>query len=76
VQNRLARFGVGLVELLLPGYGVSVVSLGGPEDESAEWELVGDVLAVVAGFSGWLYGRRWAEATRLRAAVAAGGDGL
>jgi excisionase family DNA binding protein len=69
--DRLARFGVGMIEHLLAGYGVSVVYTGQPEDESAESELVGDMLAVVTSFPGRLYGQRSAKTKRLRAAVSA-----
>jgi excisionase family DNA binding protein len=69
--DRLARFGVGVIEHLLAGYGVSVVYTGQPEDESAESELVRDMLAVVTSFAGRLYGQRSAKTKRLRAAVSA-----
>lgn len=69
--DRLARFGVGVIEHLLTGYGVSVVYLGQPEDESAESELVRDMLAIVTSFAGRLYGQRSAKTKRLRAAVSA-----
>jgi len=67
----LARFGVGVIEHLLVGYGVSVVYTGQPEDESAESELVRDMLAIVTSFAGRLYGQRSAKTKRLRAAVSA-----
>jgi putative resolvase len=69
--DRLARFGVGVIEHLLAGYGVSVVYAGQPEAESAESELVRDMLAIVTSFAGRLYGQRSAKAKRLRAAVSA-----
>lgn len=69
--DRLARFGVGLIEHLLAGYGVSVVYTGQADDESAESELVRDMLAIVTSFAGRLYGQRSAKTTRLRAAVSA-----
>jgi excisionase family DNA binding protein len=69
--DRLARFGVGVIEHLLHGYGVTVVYTGQPEDESAESELVRDMLAIVTSFAGRLYGQRSAKTKRLRAAVAA-----
>ena len=69
--DRLARFGVGVIEHLLAGYGVSVVYTGQPEDESAESELVRDMLAIVTSFAGRRYGQRSAKTKRLRAAVAA-----
>jgi excisionase family DNA binding protein len=68
--DRLARFGVGLIEHLLRSYGVTVVYTGQPEDESAESELVRDMLAIVTSFAGRLYGQRSAKTKRLRAAVA------
>ncbi len=69
--DRLARFGVGLIEHLLAGFGVSVVYTGQPEDEPAEAELVRDMLTIITSFAGRLYGRRSAKAKRLRAVVAA-----
>lgn len=64
--DRLARFGVGLIEHLLAGYAVKVVYTGQPEDESAESELVRDMLAIVTSFAGRLYGQRSAKTKRLR----------
>ncbi|PJE02579.1 MAG: IS607 family transposase [Mycobacterium sp.] len=77
--DRLARFGVGVIEHLLAGYGVSVVYTGQAEDQSAESELVRDMLAIVTSFAGRLYGQRSAKTKRLRAAVSAEtepGDGV
>jgi predicted site-specific integrase-resolvase len=69
--DRLARFGAGLIEHLLRSFGVTVVYTGQPEDESAESELVRDMLAVVTSFAGRLYGQRSAKTGRRRAVVAA-----
>lgn len=69
--DRLARFGVGVIEHLLAGFGVEVIYTGQSEDESAESELVRDMLAIVTSFAGRLYGQRSARTKRLRAAVAA-----
>jgi putative resolvase len=69
--DRLARFGVGVIEHLLAGYGVSVVYTGQPADETAESELVRDMLAIVTSFAGRLYGQRSAKTKRLRSAVSA-----
>lgn len=55
----------------LPGFGVEVIYTGQSEDESAESELVRDMLAIVTSFAGRLYGQRSAKTKRLRAAVAA-----
>ncbi|AOS94793.1 hypothetical protein AN480_27260 (plasmid) [Mycobacterium intracellulare subsp. chimaera] len=69
--DRLARFGVGLIEHLLAGFGVQVIYTGQPENESAESELVRDMLAIVTSFAGRLYGQRSVKTKRLRATVAA-----
>lgn len=70
--DRLARFGVGVIEHLPAGHGVSVTYSGlAAEDDSAESELVRDMLAIVTSFAGRLYGQRSAKAKRLRAAVSA-----
>lgn len=69
--DRLARFGAGLIEHLLRGFGVTVVYKGQPVDESAEPESVRDVLAIATSFAGRLYGQRSAQARRLPAVVAA-----
>lgn len=69
--DRLARFGVGVIEHLLRGYGVTVVYTGQSEDESAESELVRDMLAIVTSFAGRLYGQRSAKTKRLGSVVAA-----
>ncbi len=69
--DRLARFGVGVIEHLLAGFGVEVIYTGHCEDQSAESELVRDMLAIVTSFAGRLYGQRSARTKRLRAAVAA-----
>jgi putative resolvase len=69
--DRLARFGVAVIEHLLAGYGVEVIYSGQAEDESAESELVRDMLTIVTSFAGRLYGQRSAKTKRLRAAVSA-----
>jgi putative resolvase len=69
--GRLARLGVGLIEHLLAGYGVSVVYTGQSQNESAESELVGDMVAIVTSFAGRLCGRRSEKRKRLPAAVSA-----
>lgn len=69
--DRLARFGVAVIEHLLAGYGVRVVYTGQPENESDESELARDMLAIVTRFAGRLYGQRSAKTKRLRAAVSA-----
>lgn len=70
-RERLARFGVGTIEVLLAGYGCKLVEIGVDEalSESAESELVRDMLAVVTSLSGRLYGQRSAKARSLQACV-------
>ncbi len=73
-KERLARFGVGVIEQLLASHNVRVVVIG--EDEafsnSAESELVHDMLAVVTSFSKRLYGQRSAKAKALKRCVELG----
>lgn len=69
--DRLAQFGVGVIEHLLAGYGVSVHYTGQADGESAESELARDMLAIVTSLAGRLYGQRSAKTKRLQAAVAA-----
>lgn len=73
-KERLARFGVGIIEQLLASHDVRIVAIG--EDEaistSTESELVRDMLAVVTSFSERLYGARSAKAKALRRCVASG----
>jgi predicted site-specific integrase-resolvase len=61
----------GVIEQLLAGSGVQVIYTGASEDESAESELVRDVLAIVTSVAGGLDGHSSAKTTRLRAAVSA-----
>lgn len=68
--DRLARFGVGVIEHLLSGFGVTVVYTGEPDNASVESELVRDMLAIVTSFAGRLYGQSSAATKRLRQAVA------
>jgi predicted site-specific integrase-resolvase len=67
-SERLARFGVETIRMLLAGLGVQLVVIG--EDEalttSPESDLVRDMLAVVTSFSGRLYGQRSAKAQALQ----------
>jgi len=69
--ERLSRFGVGIIEHLLSGFGVSVVCIGEPEQASTESDLVRDMIAIVASFAGRLYGRRSVKARQVRTAVVA-----
>ena len=76
--NLLAFLHDAVDTLAADTYRVTVVYTGQSGDESAESELVCDMLAVVTSFAGRLYGQRSAKTKRLRAAVSAetqSGDG-
>jgi putative resolvase len=73
--DRLVRLGVGLVEHLLRGVGVSVGYPGRSPNESVDSDRVADLLAIITSLAGRLWGQRSARARRLRAVVAGAGDG-
>jgi putative resolvase len=61
-RDRLARFGVSFLEAHLESHGASLTVLEAEDrDVSPEDELVSDLLALVASFSGRLYGLRSAR---------------
>ncbi len=57
-RDRLARFGVDLIERILTDYGVKLVILHEPLSQSPQEELVTDMMALIASFSGRVYGLR------------------
>lgn len=57
-RDRLARFGVDLLEHILEDYGVRPVTLLEEEDRTPQEELVTDMKALIASFSGQVYGLR------------------
>ena len=57
-KDRLARCGLNLIIALLEGYNCKVEVIEEASTETENEELVNDLLAVVASFSGRLYGRR------------------
>jgi excisionase family DNA binding protein len=69
-RDRLARFGVGFIERQFSEHGVGLTVLE-PEDHegSPESELTADLLALVASFSGRLYGLRSARRRALTRCV-------
>jgi excisionase family DNA binding protein len=67
--DRLSRFGVGIIEHLLAGFGVAVVCIGESEQAAVESDLVRDMIAIVASCAGRLYGQRSAKARQVRTAV-------
>ncbi|MCF2138050.1 MAG: IS607 family transposase [Candidatus Thorarchaeota archaeon] len=66
-RDRLARFAVSLIERLLADHGVHLLVLceEAPEHRTPQEELVADLLALIASFSGRVYGLR-AAALRSR----------
>jgi putative resolvase len=56
--DRLTRFGQEYLELLFESFGVTLTVLDPGEDKTAEQELTADMLALLASFSGRLYGMR------------------
>lgn len=56
--DRLTRFGQDYLEALFESFGVTLTVLDAAEDKTAEQEIVDDMLALLASFSGRLYGMR------------------
>ena len=69
-RERLARFGVGMVEAMLQARGGSLVVI---EDAEVPDDLVGDMREILTCFCARLYGKRSA-ANRARRAMEAVGD--
>jgi len=56
--DRLTRFGQEYLQALFDSFGVVLTALDSGEDQTAEQELTNDMLALLASFSGRLYGMR------------------
>jgi putative resolvase len=56
--DRLTRFGQEYLQALFDSFGVTLTVLEPSEDKTAEQELTDDLLALLASFSGRLYGMR------------------
>lgn len=56
--DRLTRFGQEYLQVLFESFGVQLTVLDPGEDKTAEQELTDDLLALIASFSGRLYGMR------------------
>ncbi len=54
-RDRLARFGVDLLERILEDYGVKLTILMEEENQTPQEELVSDMMALIASFSGRVY---------------------
>ena len=57
-EDRLTRFGQEYLETLFACFGVTLTVLEPGEEKTAEQELTDDLLALIASFSGRLYGMR------------------
>ncbi len=56
--DRLTRFGQEYLQVLFDSFGVTYTVLEPGEEKTAEQELTDDLLAIIASFSGRLYGMR------------------
>ncbi len=56
--DRLTRFGQEYLQVLFDSFGVTFTVLEPAEDQTPEQELTDDLLAILASFSGRLYGMR------------------
>ena len=56
--DRLTRFGQEYLQVLFDSFGVTLTVLDPSGDKTAEQELTDDMLALLASFSGRLYGMR------------------
>jgi predicted site-specific integrase-resolvase len=65
--DRLTRFGLSYLHIMFSGYGVTLTVLSPGEDNKPEQELTEDLLAIIASFTGRLYGSR----SRTKAALLA-----
>jgi putative resolvase len=57
-EDRLTRFGQEYLETLFTSFGVTLTVLDPGEEKTPEQELTDDLLALIALFSGRLYGMR------------------
>jgi putative resolvase len=57
-EDRLTRFGQAYLEMLFACFGVTLTVLEPGEEKTPEQELTDDLLALIASFSGRLYGMR------------------
>lgn len=68
-KDRLTRFGFEYLEAFFTDHGVELLILHPDEDQTAEEELVSDMIALVTSFAGRLYGRRSHKAKEVIACV-------
>ena len=57
-KDRLTRFGFEYLESFFDSFGVKITNLAAQEDKSIQEEMVEDLIAIVASFSGRIHGMR------------------
>ena len=60
-DDRLARFGIELIEMTLVDHGVTVIIMNEVKDMTPQKELVSDMLSLIVSFSGRVYGLHAAQ---------------
>ena len=60
-KDRMTRFQFNVFAEFFGSHGVSIEVIGSPEDKTYEQELVDDIMALMASFSGKIYGKRSAD---------------
>ncbi len=68
-RDRLARFGLELLEPILKDYSVHFEVLYQPELQTPQEELVTDMMALIASFSGRVYGLRAGQNRRAQVSI-------
>ena len=67
--DRLTRFGFEYLQSWFTDHGVEVLVLHPDDDQTAEEELVADMIALVTSFAGRIYGRRSRKSKEIVACV-------
>jgi len=66
-RDRMARFGVDLLQRVFHDYGTDILVLNECQDMTPQEELVSDMMALIASFSGRVYGLRAGQRRRPQA---------
>ena len=67
-KDRLTRFQFNVFAEFFGSHGIDIEVVGSPEEKSYEQELVDDIMALMASFSGKIYGKRSANRRKLKKA--------
>ena len=60
-KDRLTRFQFNVFAEFFGSHGIKIEVIGSAEDKTYEQELVDDIMALMASFSGKIYGKRSAK---------------